>query len=124
LSFFQGLGIGSVTNSTLSLLQRTATSDEMGRASSAHQFLRSFGGTLGIALAGTVLLAVVQRRIGSVKPVQALLSRKEVAISRPAQQAIVAGFRASALVAVVLTTMGLAISILVHRRLHRSPVDS
>ncbi len=122
LSFVQGLGIGSVTNSTLSLLQRTATTEEMGRASSAHQFLRSFGGTLGIALAGTVLLAVVQNRIGSVKPVQALLSRKDVSISRPAQEAIVAGFRASALVAVGFTAIGLLISIMVHRRLHGDAV--
>jgi MFS family permease len=119
LSFFQGLGIGSVTNSTLSLLQRTATVDEMGRASSAHQFLRSFGGTLGIALAGTVMLTIVQRRIGSVKPVQALLSRKDVVISKPAQQAIVAGFRASAVVAACFTGVGLLISIAVHQRLRR-----
>jgi MFS family permease len=122
LSFIQGLGIGSVTNSTLSLLQHTATPEEMGRASSAHQFLRSFGGTLGTALAGTVLLAVVQNRIGSVKPVQQLLSRKDVTISAPVQEAIVAGFRASAVVAVGFTTAGLAIAFYVHKRLQRPAI--
>ncbi len=116
LSFIQGLGIGSVTNSTLSLLQRTATTEEMGRASSAHQFMRNLGGTLGTAVFGTVLLTVVSRRIGSVKPVQELLSGKTIAVSGDVQQAIVAGFRLACAVAIVFTIIGLMLSIVVHRR--------
>lgn len=116
LSFLQGLGIGSVTNSTLSLLQRTAPTEEMGRASSAHQFMRSFGGTMGTAVAGTLLLAIVSNRIGSVEPVQRLLDGKDASVDGPTQQAIVAGFRASAALGTLLTTVGLILAIIVHRR--------
>jgi MFS family permease len=118
LSFFQGLGIGSVTNSTLSLLQRTASTEEMGRASSAHQFMRNFGGTMGTAIFGTVLLTVVSRRIGSVAPVQKLLGGDEdVTVSLAAQEAIVAGFRYACILAIAFTVIGLFLAVTVHRRM-------
>lgn len=119
LSVIQGLGIGAVTNSTVSLLQRSAVAAEMGRASAAHQFMRQFGGTLGTASAGAVLLAVVTARIGSVEPVRRLLDGKDVQLGGQTRSAIAAGFRGAATVALALTTIGLVIAIYIRRRFHR-----
>jgi MFS family permease len=116
LSFVQGLGIGSMTNATLSLLQQAASANEMGRASSAHQFMRNFGSTLGTALAGAVIFFVVNRRIGSVEPVQRLLKGKDVALSGPTREAIAAGFRAAVLLAFLLTCLGLVAALQVRKR--------
>lgn len=115
LSFTQGLGIGSVTNATLSLLQRTASASEMGRASAAHQFLRNLGGTLGTATAGAVLFYVVDRRIGGIEQVRALLAGEDVEIASKTQEAIAAGFRAAVIVALVFTLVGLGFALACRR---------
>jgi MFS family permease len=119
-SFFQGLGIGSVTNATLSLLQRTAPAAEMGRASAAHQFMRQLGGTLGTAAAGAVLFGVVSARIGGVGLVRDLLGGKEIELASETRSAIAAGFRGAAVVALALTTVSFMFAIAVRRRFLRS----
>lgn len=73
LFFLIGLGIGSLTTSGLALLQSRAEIAEMGRVSSAHQFLRSLGFAYGAAIAGAVLFFVVSRRIGDVEAIRELL---------------------------------------------------
>jgi MFS family permease len=119
-SFLQGLGIGSVTNATLSLLQRTVPAAEMGRASAAHQFMRQLGGTLGTAAAGAVLFGVVSSRIGSVEPVRELLGGKKIELASETRSAIAAGFRGAAGVALVLTAISFAFAFAVRRRFLRS----
>lgn len=116
LSFLQGLGIGSITNATLSLLQRVAPPEEMGRVSAAHQFLRNFGGTLGTAVAGAIILFVVGRRIGSVEPVQRLLKGTDTTLTAPTREAVAAGFRAAASLAFVLTCCGFVVALRVRSR--------
>ncbi len=118
LSFVQGLGIGSITNATLSLLQRTAQPTEMGRASSAHQFMRQLGGTLGTAAAGAILLGVVSRRVGSVEPLRQLLSGDAAELTGVTRSAIAQGFRGAAILASSLTTLGLVVALRVRTRLH------
>ncbi len=118
LSVVQGLGIGAVTNSTVSLLQSSAAPGEMGRVSGAHQFMRQFGGTLGTAAAGTVLLGVVAARIGSVEPVRRLLDGDDVEIAGRTRAAIAAGFRGAAMVALALNVVGGAIAVYTRRRFH------
>jgi MFS family permease len=115
ISYLQGLGIGAVTNATLSLLQRTADTSEMGRASAAHQFLRNLGGTLGTAVAGGVLFLVVERRVGGIGLVKDLLAGHDAAIALPARTAIAAGFRAAAVVALVFTLIGFAFALQTRR---------
>ncbi len=123
LSFLQGLGIGAVTNATVSLLQRMAAPAEMGRASSAHQFVRNLGGTFGTALAGAVLFAVVDSRLGSVELVRDLLGGEDdVAIAGPARDAIATGFRYAAVVAVVWTLIGLAFALITRNWLRKHPL--
>ena len=125
LSFLQGLGIGGVTNATVSLLQRMASPTEMGRASSAHQFVRNLGGTFGTALAGAVLFAVVDSRLGSVELVRSLLGGEgDAAVAGPARDAIAAGFRYAAIVAVVWTLIGLALALVTRRWLRDHPIES
>ena len=119
LSYCQGLGIGAVTNATLSLLQRTATANEMGRASAAHQFLRNLGGTLGTAVAGGVLFFVVDRRIGGIDLVRDLLAGDDVELAKPTQQAIASGFRAAAVVALCFTLIGFFFALRTQRWMNR-----
>ena len=68
-----GWGIGTITTSSMALLQNRADSAEMGRVTSAHQFIRSLGWAYGAAIAGMVLFWVVETRAGDVEAVRALL---------------------------------------------------
>ena len=75
-----GWGIGTITTSSIALLQSRAGVAEMGRVSSAHQFIRSLGWTYGAAVAGMVLFWVVKRRAGDVEAVRGLLDRSDTAL--------------------------------------------
>ena len=68
-----GWGIGTITTSSMALLQDRADAAEMGRVTSAHQFIRSLGWAYGAAFAGMVLFWVVQRGAGDVEAVRGLL---------------------------------------------------
>lgn len=68
-----GWGIGTITTSSLVLLQGRADFAEMGRVSSAHQFIRSLGWAYGAAVAGMVLFWVLGRSAGDVEAVRGLL---------------------------------------------------
>jgi len=75
-----GWGIGTITTSSLALLQNQADPAEMGRVSSAHQFIRSLGWAYGAAVAGMVLFWVVERRAGDVEAVRGLLDDSAAAV--------------------------------------------
>jgi MFS family permease len=119
LSLCQGVGIGIGTNSTISLLQRTAEPAEMGRASSAHQFMRHLGFTFGAGVSGAVLLGVVASRVGSVEPLRRLLDKQKTEVSEATRLAIAAGVRGIALLALVVTTGGLAAALVIRQRFAR-----
>jgi MFS family permease len=115
MSFLQGGGIGAMTNATVTLLQRFVAPGEMGRASSAHQFLRNLGGTIGTATAGSVLFAVVQSRIGSVEPVRRLLAGDDVELGGRTRAAIASGFRLTHLPSLCFAVVGLVVALQVRR---------
>lgn len=71
--FALGGGVGMVSTSALATLQGRAPATEMGRVSSAHQFLRTLAISYGTAVAGAVLFAVVAARTGDVSAVRDLL---------------------------------------------------
>lgn len=71
--FGVGWGTGTITTAGLSLLQSRADPHEMGRVSSAHQFIRALGFAYGAAIAGLVMFAVVSHRTGDVEAVRGLL---------------------------------------------------
>jgi MFS family permease len=71
--FVAGTGMGAATNSGLTLLRSLAPDAELGRATAAHQYVRSQGFAGGAALGGAVLLLVVATRTGDVEAVRGLL---------------------------------------------------
>ncbi|MXZ52879.1 MAG: MFS transporter, partial [Acidimicrobiaceae bacterium] len=75
-----GLGIGTITSASLAMLQSQAAPAEMGRVSSAQQFIRSLGWTYGAAVAGAVLFWGVERRAGDVEAVRGLLDDSEAVL--------------------------------------------
>ncbi len=90
-----GFGVGSVTTAGLSILQGRAGAEEMGRVSSAHQFLRALGFAYGAAVGGLVVFAVVQHRVGEVETVRELLGNDAVAVSSETIDALAAGYVAA-----------------------------
>ena len=87
-----GWGIGTITTSGLSLLQSRAATAEMGRASSAHQFLRSLGFAYGAAVSGLVLFWVVERRTGDAELVRSLLGDVETVVDVTVADALAEGY--------------------------------
>ena len=87
-----GWGIGTITTSSLSLLQGRADLAEMGRVSSAHHFLRSLGFAYGAAVAGLVMLWVVDYRTGDPELVRGLLSDADVVVDAGVADALSSAF--------------------------------
>ena len=75
-----GWGIGTITTSSMSLLQARAGAAEMGRVTSAHQFIRSLGWAYGAAVSGMVLFWIVERRAGDIEAVRGLLDDSGAAL--------------------------------------------
>lgn len=96
-----GLGIGSSTNATLTLLRSVTADSELGRATSAHQFVRTQAFSVGAAIGGAVLLLVIGRAVPDVELVQQLLAGADVAGAQVGE-ALARGFATAALVGAVL----------------------
>lgn len=105
--FATGLGVGVSTNAALTLLRAVSDPAEIGRTSAAHQFLRNQGVAYGAALAGTVILFVVAREVGDVEQVRRLLAGETIGVPPGAEAAIVDGFRAAVVTAILLAAGGL-----------------
>ncbi len=108
LFFFVGTGIGSITTSGLALLQGRARPEEMGRVSSAHQFVRSLGFAYGAAIGGLVLLFVVDLRIGDVEAIRDLLGGDDVTLDVAAVDALQTGYVWSLGVTAAFTAISVA----------------
>ncbi|MDX1448916.1 MAG: MFS transporter, partial [Acidimicrobiia bacterium] len=67
-------GVGLATNAALTLLRAISDANEIGRSSAAHQFFRNQGFTLGAAMGGAVILAVVATAVGDVEAVRDVLA--------------------------------------------------
>jgi len=110
-----GFGIGLSTNAGLTLLRAVTPPGQIGRASSAHQFIRNQGFTLGSALGGSVLLFSVGRTLGTVEPVQRLLAGDDLSVSEGVADAVKNGYTWTLVVAAVLS-LGALIPIQILRR--------
>jgi MFS family permease len=111
-----GVGVGAFATAALTAMQTIGTADEAGRINAAHQYLRNFGISLGIAFAGAILLGVVRERTGDVESVRALLEGDEdVAIGSLTADAIRSGYAWAVLGSVVLGTIA-AVPLLSLRR--------
>jgi MFS family permease len=113
---FVGLGIGTVSTSALNWLQASSPPAEMGRVSSAHQFLRQLAITYGVAIGGAVLLFVVARRVDDVDIVRDALAGEDVELGAGAGGAIGAGLASVAALSAGLAAIGAVVAALVLRR--------
>lgn len=111
-----GLGIGTVSTSALNWLQASSPPAEMGRVSSAHQFLRQLAITYGVAIGGAVLLLVVARRVDDVDVVRDALAGEDVELGAGAGAAIGAGLAAVAALSAAIAAVGAMVAALVLRR--------
>ena len=102
--FFVGAGIGSITTSGLTILQSRASAKEMGRVTSAHQFVRSLGFAYGAAVGGAVLFFVISRQISDVEAIRDLLGGDAAELNEDAVAALQDGY-AWALGATALFTL-------------------
>ncbi len=60
---FAGLGMGFVTLATLLVVQNSLKTEDIGVATSSHQFARTLGGTLGIGICGGLFTARLAREM-------------------------------------------------------------
>jgi MFS family permease len=111
-----GLGIGTVSTPSLTWLQASSEPAEMGRATSAHQFLRQLAITYGVAAGGAVLLLVVARQVDDVDAVREALAGEDVELGAGAAAAIGDGLATVAVVSAGLAVVGVAIATAVVRR--------
>lgn len=109
-------GVGLGTNAGLTLLRAVSDASEIGRSSAAHQFFRNQGFTLGAAMGGAVILAVVAAAVGDVETVRDVLASD--AIPNPAvSEAIRDGYAAAAFTGFAIVTAGLVPYIALRRQL-------
>ncbi|MEX2655053.1 MAG: MFS transporter [Acidimicrobiia bacterium] len=99
-------GVGLGTNAGLTLLRAVSDPSEIGRSSAAHQFFRNQGFTLGSAMGGAVILAVVATAVGDVEIVRDVLASD--AVPNPVvSKAIRDGYAAAAFTGFGIVTAGL-----------------
>lgn len=90
--FLVGAGIGTITTAGLAILQGRASTQEMGRVTSAHQFLRSLGFAYGAAVGGAVLFFVISRQISDVEAIRDLLGGEAASLNADAINALQDGY--------------------------------
>jgi len=117
-----GVGVGFLTTAGRSLVQRISEAAEIGRANSSNQFVRMLGLSTATALAGGVLLFVVNQRHGSVAEVRDLLSENHEATSAGLADAVSAGYGWAFVVGSVLAGLGLVFAIALYRSLEADPI--
>ena len=100
-----GWGVGTITTSSLALLQSRAEPHEMGRVSSAHHFIRSLGFAYGAAVAGLVVFWVVDRRTGDAEMVRGLLVDAEAVVDRAVADALASAYTWSLAAMAVLSAL-------------------
>lgn len=114
-----GLGVGLSTNAGLTLLRAMTPAEQIGRAISAHQFIRNQGFTIGAALGGAVMLLLVSARLGELESVRRLLAGETITAAAPAAAAVRDGYTATLAVATVLSVA--ALFPMVQLRRHLAP---
>jgi MFS family permease len=83
-----GVSVGLVTTAGLTLLQASSDASEMGRVSAAYQFVRQLAIMYGLALAGAMLLLVIDVEVGDVDAVQEVIAGKTVGLAAETRNAI------------------------------------
>ena len=87
-SVFVGLSVGLVTTPGLTLLQASSEMSEMGRVTAAHQFVRQLAIMYGVALAGAIILLVVDLEVGDVDAVRDVITGEDINLGNETKDAI------------------------------------
>ena len=111
-----GWGIGTISTSTLALLQGRADPHEMGRVSAAHHFVRSLGFAYGAAVAGLVIFWLVDRRTGDAELVRGLLGEAEAIADAGVADALASAYTWSLAVMALLCVLTLPAAFAMSRR--------
>ena len=114
--FLVGASIGFISTSGLTLLQSSSTPEEMGRTTSAHQFLRTLAITYGVAIGGSILFSVVKARTGDVESVRKVLSGDNVTVGAETTEAIGSGLAWAHVFSVGTACIGLLVAISLYRK--------
>ena len=85
---FVGVSLGLVSTAGLTLLQANGEQAEMGRLSAAHEFVRQLGIMYGVALAGAIVLLVVDLQVGDVEAVRDVIAGEDGALGAKTNDAI------------------------------------
>ena len=83
-----GVSVGLVTTAGLTLLQANGQQAEMGRLSAAHEFVRQLAIMYGVALAGAILLLVIDVRVGDVDAVRDVIAGEDISLGSETNDAI------------------------------------
>jgi len=121
-----GLGMGSITLSTLLIVQDSVEPKDLGVATSLHQFARTLGGTIGVGICGGVMTSRLFRGMegsglsremaGQLKESMTHLFQPEFRASIPAQtldllqNAVLDGVWAAFAVTAVVAVIGLILA--------------
>lgn len=113
-----GWGIGTISTSSLALLQGRADPHEMGRVSSAHHFIRSLGFAYGAAVAGLVTFWIVDRRTGDAELVRGLLGETEAIVDASVADALASAYTWSLAIMAVLCALTVPAALALRRAGH------
>ena len=116
--FCLGCGVGTITTTTLSLLQSWTDDHEMGRMTSAHQFLRMLGFSYGAAIAGLVLFTVVDVGTGDVEAVRDLLGETGSTLDPHAAEALASAYTWSLFSMALLSALAMPMALVLARYYH------
>lgn len=113
---FVGVSVGLIATAGITLLQASAERTEMGRVSAAHEFVRELSVMYGAALAGAIILLVVDFRVGDVNAVRDVIAGEDLDLGSETNDAIRDGlawvYAVAAMIAVGCLMVGMS---LVHR---------
>lgn len=117
VTFFMGVGMGTVTPPLLTAIQNHLGTERMGLATSTQQFFRQLGGAMGVSMLGFTMNALVREQLASVPGVSTLgdLQRVLFAADAPAgaAAALADGLTAAFVISTViaLVTLGVVLAI-------------
>lgn len=114
-----GVSVGLVATAGITLLQANAERTEMGRASAAHEFVRELAVMYGAALAGAIILLVVDFRVGDVNAVRDVIAGEDLDLGSETNDAIRDGLAWVYAVAAMIAVGCLMVGVSLARRTRR-----
>jgi predicted MFS family arabinose efflux permease len=113
-----GIALGLVTTAGLMLLQASSDVSEMGRVTAVQMFIRQLAIMYGLAVAGAIILFVVDLEVGDIEAVRDVISGDDIAFGSETKDAIRHGL---AWVHVVTGTIAIGCLMIAKSLVRRTP---